>query len=130
MGRGRHVRPAQGHRPRSRPARGPRGRARRPRWDSPWRVGLWQPWRRSPWKLVLLGGWQFVRKNRLIVSAKADTNLFMSNAALATNIVSLDEYRRTRGGGAKMMASRPVNQAAPTYPAPAVWVYWVPVWVW
>jgi hypothetical protein len=66
----------------------------------------------------------------LIVSAKADTNLFMSNAALATNIVSLDEYRRTRGERQSMATPRPVNQAAPTYPANAVWVYWVPVWVW
>ena len=54
----------------------------------------------------------------------------MSNAAVATNIVSLDEYRRTRGERQAMPASRPVNQAAPTTPAPAVWVYWVPVWVW
>ena len=53
----------------------------------------------------------------------------MSNAALAGNIVSLDEYRRSRG------ERRPMQQrqqtAAPFTPvAPAVWVYWVPVWVW
>lgn len=56
----------------------------------------------------------------------------MSNAALATNIVSLDEYRRTRGERQAMTTSRAQlsNQAAPTTPAPAVWVYWVPVWVW
>ena len=54
----------------------------------------------------------------------------MSNAALATNIVSLDEYRRTRGERQAMTTSRPLNQAAPPAPAPAVWVYWVPVWVW
>jgi hypothetical protein len=64
----------------------------------------------------------------LRVSAKADTFLFMSNAALAQNIVSLDEYRRTRGGR-QTMAPR-ASQTAPTYPVPAVWVYWVPVWVW
>jgi hypothetical protein len=52
----------------------------------------------------------------------------MSNAALAQNIVSLDEYRRSRGGR-QTMAPRP-SQTAPTYPAAAVWVYWVPVWVW
>jgi hypothetical protein len=53
----------------------------------------------------------------------------MSNAALAQNIVSLDEYRRTRGGSRQTMAPRP-SQTAPAYTAPAVWVYWVPVWVW
>jgi len=59
-------------------------------------------------------------------SAKADINLVMSNAALATNIVSLDDYRRTRGERRPMRA-----QPSPaTQPAPAVWVYWVPVWVW
>ena len=44
----------------------------------------------------------------------------MSNAAAAA-IVSLDDYRSRR----RMPAKTPV----PTY-APAVWVYWVPVWVW
>ena len=53
----------------------------------------------------------------------------MSNAALATNIVSLDEYRRSRGER-KSMPARNLT-AVPAYPtAPAVWVYWVPVWVW
>jgi hypothetical protein len=53
----------------------------------------------------------------------------MSNAALATNIVNLDEYRRSRGGQ-KPMQQRP-QTATPAIPAaPAVWVYWVPVWVW
>jgi hypothetical protein len=55
----------------------------------------------------------------------------MSNAALASNIVSLDEYRRSRGGRQTMSPRPAANQAAPAYPtAPAVWVYWVPVWVW
>ena len=54
----------------------------------------------------------------------------MSNAALATNIVNLDDYRRTRGEK-KTMQPLPRFQTnpAPT-PTPAVWVYWVPVWVW
>lgn len=53
----------------------------------------------------------------------------MSNAAAASNIVSLDEYRRSRG---ERRIMQPRNQtAAPSTPvAPAVWVYWVPVWVW
>jgi len=51
----------------------------------------------------------------------------MSNAALASNIVSLDEYRRHRGE----KKPTPRFQTAPVSPvAPAVWVYWVPVWVW
>ena len=53
---------------------------------------------------------------------------FMSNAATASNIVSLDEYRRTRGDKRTMpprLQSVPMPQ-----PTPAVWVYWVPVWVW
>jgi len=51
----------------------------------------------------------------------------MSNAA-ATNIVSLDDYRRARG---ERKAMQPRSQTSPVSPtAPAVWVYWVPVWVW
>jgi len=54
----------------------------------------------------------------------------MSNAAAASNIVSLDEYRRSRGGDKKTM-SPPMQTTTPATPAaPAVWVYWVPVWVW
>jgi len=53
----------------------------------------------------------------------------MSNAALATNIVSLDEYRRHRGDKKPMQVrAQTVTPLAPA--APAVWVYWVPVWVW
>lgn len=53
----------------------------------------------------------------------------MSNAALAPNIVSLDEYRRSRG---ERHAMQPRSQTVTRYTpaAPAVWVYWVPVWVW
>lgn len=52
----------------------------------------------------------------------------MSNAALANDIVSLDEYRRSRGEKRQMP---PRFQTVPVTPAaPAVWVYWVPVWVW
>lgn len=57
----------------------------------------------------------------------------MSNAALASdNIVSLDDYRRNRGDKKTMsprLQSVPVTPAA-TVASPAVWVYWVPVWVW
>ncbi len=52
----------------------------------------------------------------------------MSNAALASNIVSLDDYRRNRG---EKKTVSPQLQSVPVTPAaPAVWVYWVPVWVW
>ena len=53
----------------------------------------------------------------------------MSNAALASeNIVSLDDYRRHRGDKKTMP---PRLQTVPVTPAaPAVWVYWVQVWVW
>ena len=50
-------------------------------------------------------------------------------SAAASNVVSLDEYRRTRGDRRESAArSRPMT--VPTPVAPAVWVYWVPVWVW
>jgi hypothetical protein len=53
----------------------------------------------------------------------------MSNAAVATNIVSLDEYRRHRGERQQMQPrAQTVTRFTPA--APAVWVYWVPVWVW
>lgn len=52
----------------------------------------------------------------------------MSNASATTNIVSLDEYRRTRGE--RRMQPRPQTTAPLAPVAPAVWVYWVPVWVW
>lgn len=53
----------------------------------------------------------------------------MSNAALASNIVNLDEYRRSRGDKKQMQPRHPAM--IPAFPAtPAVWVYWVPVWVW
>jgi hypothetical protein len=51
----------------------------------------------------------------------------MSNAALASNIVSLDEYRRSRG---ERQTMPPRNQTVTRFTPPAVWVYWVPVWVW
>jgi hypothetical protein len=53
----------------------------------------------------------------------------MSRAALAGDIVSLDEYRRSRG---ERQAMQPRNQTVTrsTPASPAVWVYWVPVWVW
>jgi hypothetical protein len=67
---------------------------------------------------------------QIALSARTDKNLFMSNAAAASNIVSLDDYRRSRGGDKKTM-SPPMQTTTPATPAaPAVWVYWVPVWVW
>ena len=51
----------------------------------------------------------------------------MSNAATAGSIVSLDDYRRSRGE--RRMATRHPTGPVP-HPAAAVWVYWVPVWVW
>jgi hypothetical protein len=72
----------------------------------------------------------------LTISVKTDNNPAMSDAALATNIVSLDDYRRSRGGDRKSVPARSMSALAaipaiPAMPAaPAVWVYWVPVWVW
>ncbi len=58
----------------------------------------------------------------------------MSNAAAAANIVSLDEYRRARGGTSahrSMPQTSTHRQTVPYNPmAAATWVYWVPVWVW
>ena len=48
----------------------------------------------------------------------------MSNAVLASNLVSLEDYRRAR-------EKKPTHRYAPVAPyAAAVWVYWVPVWIW
>jgi len=52
----------------------------------------------------------------------------MSNAVAASNIVSLDEYRRSRGEKRTMPAR--LQSVPMTPPAQPVWVYWVPVWVW
>lgn len=77
--------------------------------------------------------WQFIRKNRLCESVKTDNNLVMANAATA-QIVSLDDYRRARASDRRTTtppAPAFTSQTAPTTQmAPAVWVYWVPVWVW
>lgn len=54
----------------------------------------------------------------------------MSNAALASNIVSLDDYRRSRGDKKTMSPPRHQTPVQGIPSAPAVWVYWVPVWVW
>jgi hypothetical protein len=51
----------------------------------------------------------------------------MSNAA-AADIVSLDDYRRSRGERRMPESRHQANRV--TYTQPAVWVYWVPVWVW
>ena len=53
----------------------------------------------------------------------------MSNAALATDIVSLDDYRRRTLGEKRQMLPR-LQTVPVTAAVPAVWVYWVPVWVW
>jgi hypothetical protein len=73
---------------------------------------------------------QAVRKSGLTASALADKNLFMSAAAVRSDVVSLDEYRRARG--AVRGPAEPTRVPAPAYqPVPtAVWVYWVPVWIW
>ena len=77
---------------------------------------------------MITDGWQILRKNRLTASAIVDIVLFMSNAASASNIVSLEDYRSRRGEKRTMP---PRLQSVPlTQPTPAVWVYWVPVWVW
>jgi hypothetical protein len=54
----------------------------------------------------------------------------MSAAALRSDVVSLDEYRRARGAGRG--PAEPARVPAPAYApaATAVWVYWVPVWIW
>jgi hypothetical protein len=54
----------------------------------------------------------------------------MSNAATASNIVSLDDYRRSRQGDDKRTQAPRLQSVPMTQPTPAVWVYWVPVWVW
>jgi hypothetical protein len=52
-----------------------------------------------------------------------------SAAARAADVVSLEEYRRTRGTGHAAPAQRtPVYSMPPA--ATPVWVYWVPVWIW
>ena len=54
----------------------------------------------------------------------------MSSAAAGT-VVSLDDYRSTRGDrrATPAAAPAPTSVPAPVRLAP-VWVYWVPVWVW
>jgi hypothetical protein len=83
----------------------------------------------STFSAVITVTWQFIRQNRLRLSVETDKNLSMSNAALASdNIVSLDDYRRSRGDKKTMP---PRLQTVPVTPAaPAMWVYWVPDWVW
>jgi hypothetical protein len=51
----------------------------------------------------------------------------MSNSAAASAIVNLDDYRVRRRMPAR--GAQSATNPVPTY-APAVWVYWVPVWVW
>jgi hypothetical protein len=53
----------------------------------------------------------------------------MSNAAASGTVVSLDEYRRTRGDRRAPHEPMRSSTPAPMNVAP-VWVYWVPVWVW
>lgn len=53
----------------------------------------------------------------------------------ASDVVSLDDYRRRRAARTELAASLPPPRQ-PALPAPAamvagpVWVYWVPVWIW
>lgn len=54
----------------------------------------------------------------------------MSNVA-AAQVVSLDEYRLARSSERRDGAMPQQHVAAPSVPVvPAVWLYWVPVWVW
>jgi hypothetical protein len=59
-----------------------------------------------------------------------DIFLSMSSAATAPTVVSLDEYRRNRQADDKRPTAPRLQSVPATQPAPAVWVYWVPVWVW
>jgi hypothetical protein len=52
----------------------------------------------------------------------------MRSSAAAAEIVNLDEYR-SRREAQRSTPPRPQTMPVPTSP-PAVWVYWVPVWVW
>ena len=57
----------------------------------------------------------------------------MSGSAVAKHddVVSLDEYRRARGGRSVSAAATPMRATPHLAPVPApVWVYWVPVWIW
>ena len=56
----------------------------------------------------------------------------MSSAlAKRDDVVSLDEYRRARGGHSIPTASATLRAPARIAPvASPVWVYWVPVWIW
>jgi hypothetical protein len=54
-------------------------------------------------------------------------------SSAAAEIISLDEYRSRRptSGSSGRVASTQGMQAQPVQSrAPALWVYWVPVWVW
>jgi hypothetical protein len=52
-------------------------------------------------------------------------------SAAATNIVSLDEYRSRREERRTIHAPDDERQTRPApTPTTAMWVYWVPVWVW
>jgi hypothetical protein len=54
----------------------------------------------------------------------------MSNTRFG-QVVSLDEYRRARTSGERAGSARAAQQTVSRLQsAPAVWVYWVPVWVW
>jgi hypothetical protein len=53
----------------------------------------------------------------------------MSSAAARSNVVSLDDYRRSRGDRRSAITSMRTSAPVPLPVAP-VWVYWVPVWVW
>lgn len=57
-----------------------------------------------------------------------------ATAAAHADVISLDDYRRSRASrtGGSLIESRiqaPLARPVPTVPGP-VWVYWVPVWIW
>ena len=53
----------------------------------------------------------------------------MSRAARQTEVVNLDEYRRSRGAREVATPRRTPAYSVPPVATP-VWVYWVPVWIW
>ena len=73
---------------------------------------------------------QSVRKNGLTTSVLLDIDPFMSSAAArAADVVSLEEYRRSRGAREAAPVQRTPVPSMPPVATP-VWVYWVPVWIW
>jgi len=58
-----------------------------------------------------------------------DINLVMRSSA-AAEIINLDEYRSRRPQSGPRASTQGMQAQPVQAPAPTVWVYWVPVWVW